>query len=160
MKKPLPQNVIKRLIDELAALPQHPRVQIIVTHCYLELLVHQLALQRCKNSKRIAEGAREFTQSIKVTMLNEAGIISDEDAKFLHWFRRKRNDAAHEVDFKITKEDLSEFRGYTASDRKTRLDDPKHLSLLCAETVMGFWNHHVQVFAPLFEKRLFEKQNG
>ncbi|HPA16133.1 MAG TPA: hypothetical protein PLU30_00200 [Verrucomicrobiae bacterium] len=159
MPKPLPHDVIRKLVSDLTAAPDHPRLQITITNCYLELLTYVLATNKCKNAPRIAEARRDFTQSVLITLLHEAAIISDADAKMLHWFRQRRNAAAHEVEFSVSKEHLSPFRGCRASDRKTPLDDPKNLNTLCLEAVFGFWNHHVEVFAPIFHPELFEK-NG
>ena len=153
-----PQGLIQRLIEDLEKVPDHQRMQIIVTHCYLELLVHQLALATCKNKKIIEDSRRDFSQSVKVTLLHEASIISDEHALFLHWFRQRRNDAAHNVDFSIDRNHLKIFSGYTSSDGVTPLDDPSNIGLLCMEIVFGFWNQHVHIFAPIFEKKLFEKE--
>jgi hypothetical protein len=78
--------------------------------------------------------------------------------KFLHWFRQRRNEAAHEVEFSVTRDHLLTFKGYTTSDGRTPLDDPKNLPLLCKEMVFGFWNHHVKLFGPIFNPELFSKK--
>jgi hypothetical protein len=155
MSKPFPQDVIAMLFKELSALPDHARLQITAAHCYLELFVHLLVVNKCKNAQRIQESSRDYPQSVKIVLLHEAGLISDKYAEILHWFRKKRNEAAHQVDFSISAADLTIFRGMKASDRKTALDDPKNVHHLCIEIVVGFWNAHVGFFAPLFMPELF-----
>ena len=155
MSKPLPQDVIAKLFKELSILPDHARLQITAAHCYLELFVHLLAVKKCKNGSRIEESSRDYPHSVKIVLLHEVGLISDQYAEILHWFRKKRNEAAHRVDFSISAADLTIFRGLKASDPKTALDDPKNINLLCIEIVVGFWNAHVEFFAPLFMPELF-----
>ena len=66
-----------------------------------------------------------------------------------------RNEAAHAIEFSLRTDDLRIFQGMTASDGQTRLNDPKHIQLLCIEIVLGFWNAHVDFFGPLFMPELF-----
>lgn len=157
MPKSSPKDLIVKLIEEISLVKTSQRLLITVTHCHLELLVHTLVLHRCKNGRMIAESGRDYPQSVKITLLHECNIIRDQDVMFLTWFRKRRNEAAHEVEFSITPQHLNAFKGYTASDRKTRLDLVENLSLLCQETVFGFWNQHVELFAPIFNPDLFKK---
>lgn len=157
MRKSLPKDVIARLFRDLSALPDHARLQVTVAHCYLELFVHLLAVKKCKNGNRIEESSRDYPHAVKIVLLHEAGIISDWEAKCLHWFRKMRNEAAHVVDFAITTDDLTIFKGKKASNSQTSLDDPKNIQPLCIEIVAGFWNAHVEFFGPLFMPELFPK---
>jgi hypothetical protein len=160
MAKPLPKDdVLKMFFKEFALLPIHARVQITVAHCYLELLVHLLAVHKCKNRKRIEDSNRDYPHSVKIVLLHEMGLISGEQAEILHWFRKMRNDAAHQADFSLSKEDLRLFKGwktgpFVSEDGKYKisipLDDPKNIHHLCVELVMGFWNTHPTFFYRLF----------
>ena len=111
MAKPEPKDVVAKLISELSILPDHPRVLITVSHCYIELFVHLLAAAKCKNSKRIESSNRDYPHSVKIVLLHEAGIITEQWSEILHWFRKKRNEAAHRVEFSLSDEDLSLFQG-------------------------------------------------
>jgi len=149
MKATLPKDVFEKLYGELNSLPDHPRVLITLAHCYLELFVHLMAVSKCKNGKRITDSNRDYPHSIKIVMLHEAGLISDWESQFLHWFRKQRNKAAHEVEFDIAANDLEIFRGHT-EEGDTQLDDPKNIRALCEVLIMGFWNKHIDVFGPIF----------
>lgn len=154
-RKTLPGDIAAKLFDELDKLPDHPRVLVTVSHCYLELLVHLLAATKCKNAKRIESSNRDYPHSIKIVMLHEAGIIDDRTAAGLHWFRKLRNEAAHQVQFQVTAADLKMFEGVNGTGNGPPLSDPKNLRVLCIEIVLGFWNSHVEVFAPLFMPETF-----
>lgn len=160
---PTPQSIVRKLFDELTRLPDVQRLQITLTNCYLELMTFTLAVKTCKNGKQIAKARKEFTHYHLITLLHEAGTISDDEAKFLNWFRQRRNEAAHEIEFAVTKEHLSAFKGYTISNNRIvlgpvpnqeqmpQLDHPFNLRGLCVFTVMHLWNEHLEVFVPIFK---------
>jgi len=151
-----PNDVIGTLLGELGSLPDHPRILITVTHCYLELLVYELACGRCKNGKRVRESQRDYPQSQRIVLLHEAGVISDREAEVLHWFRKKRNEAAHETGFDVTADDLRLFKDELTS---VPFDTPSNLRLLCHHIVINFWNHHAEFFTNLFlTKKLYEAE--
>jgi hypothetical protein len=162
MAKPLPKDFIVSFLEEFKMLPHHARVQITVTHCYLELLVHLLAIHKCKNGQRIKGSHRDYPHSVKTVMLHEMGLISDRQAEVLHWFRQKRNEAAHEALFSISTADLAIFKGVKAviyAGPKVpkliegpALDDPKNFHFLCLHIVIELWNSHVEFFSPLFKQ--------
>jgi hypothetical protein len=154
MPKPPPTDVIKKLFDETQILPDHPRVWVMVTHCYLELFVHQLATHQCRNADRIEQSNRDYPHSVKIVLLHEKGIISDSESEALHWFRKIRNKAAHVVDFSISESDLTLFKGERAPGKapgsNIALDDPNNFAYLCQQIVLWFWNMHVRQLAPIF----------
>jgi hypothetical protein len=145
-----------KLLEEINALPENPRVLITVSHCYIELYVHILAEGKCKNSKRIVSSNRDYPHSTKIVILHEMGVLSDRWAEILHWFRKKRNDAAHEVEFAITPADLVLFEGFQATGLECKegpvpIDHPRKLRMLCVEIIIGFWNDHVRDLGPLMK---------
>jgi hypothetical protein len=162
MDMPLPkEDVLRMFFKEFDVLPPHARVQITVTHCYLELLVHLLVLHKCKNKERIEKSNRDYPHSVRIVLLHEMGLISDRWADVLHWFRKKRNDAAHQVEFSLSKGDLTLFKGleigpFVSEDGKDRLllalDDPKNIHHLCVEILLGFWNTHPEFFSAFVIK--------
>jgi len=153
--KPAPKDIIAKLVGELSSLPDNPRVLVTVSHCYIELFVHLLATGKCKNSRRIEASNRDYPHSVKIVLLHEAGIITDRQSEVLHWFRKKRNEAAHQVAFSLLPADLTLFRGLSGYGNAMPLDDPMHFRELCIDIVLGFWNNHVEFFAPLFIPELF-----
>jgi hypothetical protein len=124
----------------------------------LELLVNTLVKHKCKSGKKIIEKTRDYPYSVKLVLLHEKGLISDFQFQQLNALRNIRNKAAHEAQFKLTPEMLAPFRGVISTGRNVKLDDPKNFPFLCGDTVMGFWNQSVKLFAPIFEPHLFQKE--
>ncbi len=154
MPKSLPSKIVTKFFTELPSESGTTRFQIIVANCYLELFVNQLAIHKCKNKNKIKKSNRDFTHSIKITLLHEVGIIGDWELKYLDWFRKRRNEAAHNVEFSITNEHLKLFREHQVKPGEPKLD-PNNIGKLCEEIVAGFWNMHADFFAPLFMPELF-----
>ena len=159
MAKPKPTNIIQTFLAEINSVSHSPRFQIIVTNGVLELLVNTLVEHKCRHgAKIVTERARDFPYSVKLVLLHEKGFINDAFFQRLEILRKIRNAAAHEAQFKLTSEMLLPFKGMTDMSKTHDFGEPKNFPFLCSETVMGFWNWGVQLFAPLFEPHLFKNQ--
>jgi len=157
-QKTKPTRIIETFISEINSVNHSPRFQIIVAQGVLELLVNTLIEHQCKSGKKIIEKSRDYPYSVKLVLLHEKGLISDFQFQQLDALRNIRNKAAHEAQFELTPEMLASFKGVISIGRNLKLDDPKNFSVLCGDTVLGFWNHGVRLFAPIFEPHLFQKK--
>ena len=153
-----PTRIIETFILEINSVSHSPRFQIIVTQGVLELLVNTMIEHNCKNADRITERARDYPYSVKLVILHEKGLISDFHFQQLDALRSIRNKAAHEAQFVLTQQMLSPFKAVTSFGRNVKFDEPKNFPILCGDTVLGFWNHGVRLFAPIFEPHLFKGQ--
>jgi hypothetical protein len=159
-QKNKPTRIIETFVADIKSVSHSPRFQVIIAHGVLELLVNTLVEHHCKSGKKIVERTRDYPHSVKLVLLHEKGLISDFQYKSLDAFRDIRNSAAHEAQFNLTSGMLAPFSGVISNGRNVKLDDPKNFVFLCGDMVMGFWNHGVRLFAPIFEPHLFDKEKS
>lgn len=138
-------NPIIHAIKELERVKHEPRMLVIVTHGFIELMVNTLIDARCKNAKRISGSNRDYSHSVKCVLLHELGVLSDHEFNILDWFRKLRNEAAHKAKFKLTAERLDAFM--MESHR-----DPSKFQSLCSvllyDLLMAHTNELFPVLAP------------
>jgi hypothetical protein len=91
-----------RGIEAVKQAKGHPRLLVLVTHGMIELIVNLLVEAACRHAKKIVNNRRDFGHSAKLLILHEKGVLSDHHYQLLDWFRRLRNDAAHEPFFELT----------------------------------------------------------
>lgn len=120
IKKRIENNPLLGVLDEINSLKDQPRLQIFITHGFLEFIVSVLVKSKTKNGKKIYSDSRSYPYSAQILILNEVSVISDEQFQVLDWFRKMRNKAAHEALFKITEKDLSVIR---LNGSKVNLED-------------------------------------
>jgi hypothetical protein len=143
MKKSLPQTpgeFFPKFFGDLREPSNGPRLQVLLTNCYLEFFVHLMAVNGCKSRKMIEDSGRDFPHAVKIALLHEAGGVTDEEATFLHWFRKKRNDAAHEVEFDVTEDEVQKMWTSMTSYLGTLASHEVNLRNLCFAFLMSFWN--------------------
>jgi hypothetical protein len=128
-----------------------PRLLVIVAHAFVELAINTMVEAVCKSGKKISRQSRDFPHSIKLTILNEMGILSDHHFKLLDWFRKLRNDAAHDFDFGVTKERLDIFGEHF-------FHDPADLYVICTAIVFDLFMEHTEIIGQVCMPELFEEQ--
>ena len=121
-----------KVLAEIARIGKEQRTLVIVTHAFIELMVNLLVQAKCKHGKEISNDSRGYSHSIKLTLLNELNIITDEEYKELNWLRKLRNKSAHDWDFTITPEQLNFF-----DDADSR--NPEQFPRVCASMLHRFW---------------------
>ncbi|ELE6591612.1 hypothetical protein NDJ14_16980 [Vibrio alginolyticus] len=139
----LKDDMLIRVFRELSIVKDNTRLLILVTNGFLELLVNRLIETKTKNAKKISSNGQSFPYATKLLILNEIGIISDDDYKVFEWFRKLRNKSAHLPVFEVTKNELKQL-----SDQQYH--DPANFYNLCTIFIGGFWNGHIEVFGPVF----------
>src|SRR4051794_28612572 len=88
-----------KFFGQLRSVKGNPRILVLSTNGFLELLVNAVIDTKCKNGKKITSSNRDFSYSTKLLILNEVGLLPDGFYRILDWFRRIRNRAAHEPFF-------------------------------------------------------------
>ena len=137
------QSLLETVLQEFEMLQHHPRSCVIVMHGFIELLINTLVEEKCKFGKKMASNNRDYPHSVKLTLLHELNLLDDESFKKLNWFRKLRNDAAHEAVFSVTPDKLQMFAG-------TKFADVSHFPLLCMEIFMSLWNDYPDLFSSKF----------
>ncbi len=136
-------SLMETVLREFELLQHHPRSCVIVMHGFIELLINTLIEEKCKSGKKMAANNRDYPHSVKLTILHELGLLDEESFKKLTWFRKLRNDAAHEAVFTITSDKLQLFAG-------TKFANVSHFSLLCMDIFMSLWNSYAALFSSKF----------
>lgn len=128
------ENLLLAVMKEISDLKNQPRLQLFITHGFLELIVNILIKERAKNGNKISSDTRSYPYSSQILILNELSIITDEEFKVLNWFRKMRNRAAHEALFKITDQDIKNVK---ISGNKIQLDS---FTYLCTTLILTIVN--------------------
>lgn len=155
MNQPLRKNIDTRieLARELHAVRDKPRLLVLVTHGFLELMVNTVIEKKCKHGKRIAEDTRGYPHSTKLVILNEKELINDALFAALDWFRGLRNRAGHRPFFKFSKNDALEAKKRLAG-ASLHLDslgesEESFWHHVCDTLISVLWNTHVEVFREI-----------
>jgi len=139
----LKHDLILQVFKELSLVKDHSRLLVLVTHGFIELLVNALIDHHLKNSKKVTSDSRSYPHSTKLLILNELGLLEDQEYKVFDWFRKLRNKAAHQPIFNVTKSELSKIA-------TEEFKDPENFYSLCVALIGGFWNQHVPIFGPKY----------
>lgn len=102
------EAVLAKLFGDLHSF-RNVRTLIMVVSGYLELFTNAIIKANCKNQKRILNDALTYPWSARTVLLNEMGLITDDQLKMIDWLRKIRNEAAHEVFFELTPKLLQKY---------------------------------------------------
>ena len=136
---------LMKFVKTLKKVKDDHRSLILVTNGFLELMVEALIKAKCKNSKRITDDSRSYPYSAKLIILNEIGALSDTQFRELDWFRKIRNDAAHNPFFEVTPEKLQQLA--------PEWRNPENLLLISIRLFSAFWNGNVDLVPKFLPKK-------
>lgn len=145
VKKRIEDNLILQITKELYTYKGSHRMQIFITHGYLEMLMNVLIRNKSKNKNKY----KRHSYGIKIMILNEIGVLSDQDYLVYDWFRGLRNQAAHQPIFKLQKEHLKNIK-----PKKFQNLDEFHS--LCVDLIFRLWNSNINIITPVFAPTLSE----
>ncbi|MBC8198969.1 MAG: hypothetical protein ISS67_04115 [Desulfobacterales bacterium] len=133
---------------------------VIITHGFIELLINTIITAHCKHGKkRIASNKRDYSQSVKLVLLNELNVLDNRLFKILDWFRKLRNRAAHEPFFQVTQSDLEfakkSMNRFIPVNEANELND---LNKFCKLLVGTIWNNNLDELLPVFVPTLARKK--
>jgi hypothetical protein len=132
-------GVMPTVLKDIGAFQQNHRFVLIQSCAFAELLCSILIDASCKHAAEINERSRDYPFSVKLTLLNELDVISDEMYSYLNWLRKQRNDAAHSATFV--------FNPDTIPNCDWARDHKDHLWFVCSILLGMFWASHQDVFA-------------
>ena len=132
-----------RALGEIMHVRDQPRLAVIISHGFVELMVNALVDKTCKNAKKITGNHRDFPHSLKLTLLHEKEVITDHHYRLLNWFRKLRNDAAHEAFFELSEVHLDIFA-------EGRHRDPAEFAVLSCEILVDLWQAYFHIIAETF----------
>ena len=141
---------------EIARVKDDERLLILVTHGFIELLLNVVIDGKCKRAKKIRK-SRDYPHSVKLVLLNEIGLINDRFYQILDWFRRKRNDAAHQPFFELSESDRDYINKTLESFSRGKADGG--LPRFCNYIVGAIWNAHRDVLVPAFMPSILQEND-
>jgi hypothetical protein len=146
------RNPFLKVLASLRRMSDEPRVLVLVTHGFIELLINAIAEVKCRNASKIINNSRDFSYSAKLTILHEMRVLSDHHYRLLNWFRKLRNESAHDPFFELTPSRLQFM-----ADEKFR--DVKNLSTLCQIMLVDLWRSYDTIIGDVFMPDHYETTN-
>ena len=143
--------VLESFFKELIAVEEHHRSLVIIAHGYIELFLNRIIDEKCKHGKkRITKNNRDFPLSVKLTLLNELGLLDDRLFQILDKFRKIRNRAAHEALFSITTDEWPILnngldRFIPGESKRT----PNNLAHFCKLLIGTIWNENLDIVSNI-----------
>ena len=144
-------DVLESFFKELIAVEEHHRSLVIIAYGYIELFLNSIIDEKCKHGKkRITKNNREFPLSVKLTLLNEMGILDDTLFQILDKFRKIRNRAAHEPSFSITTAEWQILNNgldrFIPGESKRKPNDLAHF---CKLLIGAIWNENLDIVSVI-----------
>lgn len=144
-------GVLEAFFEELNSVKDHHRSLVIIVHGYIELFLNGIIEAECKHGKkRINKYTRDYTLSVKLTLLSELNILDKKMFSLLDKFRKIRNDAAHDASFKISEANWQILNNGLdrfipgESNRK-----PNDLAHFCKLLIGTIWNEHLDILSKI-----------
>lgn len=145
-KKALPPDLLLKVYKEILLVDGHPRLLVLVGNGFLEVLINTLVRHKLKRGEVAAADSRTYTYAVRLTLLHEAGVLTDKEFSTLDWYRSIRNRAAHEPLFYIEDQDFAALANPAYANATL-------LSRLTTDLVGSIWNKYAELFSPLFADR-------
>ena len=108
----LRDSVFWRVAAELDRVKDDERMLVLVTRGFVELLVNTVIDAKCKHAKKITGNNRDYSLSVKLVLLHELGLMSDDNFRRIDTLRKIRNQAAHDPIFRMTTDDLGQLSAH------------------------------------------------
>jgi hypothetical protein len=150
-KKKIPDNLLITFLEEINAVKTSRRSMTVITHGVLEMFINALTERCCINGDKISKDDRTYSYAVKLTILNEKGLLTKDQYIWLNLFRQMRNEAAHgHYEFVLTKEKLAPFKTIPELHPNNELIEPADFLTLCHILVIGLWNNKLKILLPYF----------
>ena len=151
------KDPLNYFLDEVRECSFHSRSVVLVAHGIIELIVNSLITSHCNNGKRILKDTRSYTHSSKCLILNELGILHDEELGLLDRFRALRNDLVHEVKFEVNnnriKNIIEKFPIKISYVKPANEEELKgNVVSLCIAVVAQVWGSNMEELNDLFSQ--------
>ena len=144
-------NILEGFFEELLSVEKHHRSLVIIAHGYIELFINCIIDKKCKHGKkRITKNPRDYTLSVKLTLLNELNFLDDTLFQILDKFRKIRNRAAHEASFSITTAEWQILNNGLDRflPRESELK-PNDLAHFCKLLIGTLWNENLDIMLKI-----------
>ena len=130
-----------QVIDEIGLVKSNPRLLIIVSHSFVEMIVKSLSDYHIPSVKL-------HNHNQRLEKLRKEKIIDEFQFKLYDWFRELRNKAAHTPIFKLEDSDFEPLYGLV---KREQLGVNSFYSF-SIKLISELWNKHLDELAPLYMK--------
>jgi hypothetical protein len=112
-------KIRQEFVKEFKESKHSHRAIITAASCYIEWMVNYIVRKRCKTGKEIVK-KQHISLSSKVVLLYELEIINKDLYCDVMKLNSLRNDAVHEVKFKLQKSDIAKFDCFKKAEKNTQ----------------------------------------
>ncbi|MDH5898178.1 hypothetical protein [Vibrio splendidus] len=139
MEKQLESNYMLQVSDEIGLVKDNPRLLIIVSHSFVEMIVKTLCDYYIPDVKLVNHNQR-------LEKLRKEKVLDEFQFKLYNWFRDLRNQAAHTPVFRLEASNFAELSGMVNKD----LLEVKSFHLFSIKLIAELWNKHLDILVPVY----------
>lgn len=125
--------------EEIGVVKDNPRLLIIVSHSFIEMIVKSLTEHYVPHKKY-------HNHYQRLSVLNQIKVIDKFQFELFNWFRGLRNRAVHTPIFVLVDQDFKPLIGLVKQE--TLGVDKFHLFSLTL--IAELWNKHLDVLGPIY----------
>ncbi len=125
---------------------------VIKGHLFVEFVINQIILKRCKSPKEILNDSRAYPFSVKLQIVYSMGLMPNPIHQNIRKINRIRNELAHNLNIDYKKVDFTFHRadGQEVSIKqvaqKKRYPERYYIKILCFGTLSQLRNFYVKEF--------------
>jgi hypothetical protein len=147
-------------LQDFFSASDEPRFLVIIANSILELYVNAVIGNSCKNGPIIITDSRTYPYGGKLVLLNEVGLLDDNQFQMLRVFKNLRNDAAHEPIFKLTRKKLEPFKDLKHPGKRMDMQAPASFMFVCYYLVFGFFESHKKAITDYLDGEAFQTRKA
>lgn len=125
---------------------------IIKGHLFVEFIINQIILKRCKSPKEILKDSRAYPFSVKLQLIYSMGLLPNPIYRNVRKINRIRNELAHNLEIDYNKIDFIFHRtdGKEVSVKKMaqkkKYPERHYIKMLCGATLVQLRNFYMNEF--------------
>jgi hypothetical protein len=132
---------------------------VVKGHLFIEFVINQMILKRCKSPKTILEDHRSYPFSVKLQIVYSMGLLPHPIYLNIRRVNKIRNQFAHnleidvnKIDFKFHRDDGKEV--IVKKPKTKKLPERHYIKMLCFGTLSQLRNHYLREFGefPKYEE--------
>ncbi|WP_144244174.1 DUF4145 domain-containing protein [Nitrincola sp. A-D6] len=135
----LVQNYMLQVGKEIGIVKDNPRLLVIVSHSFVEMMVKSLLDYHIPEAK-----LKNHYQRLEI--LKQKSVIDDFQFKLYDWFRELRNDAVHTPIFRLKDSDFHALHNLVKKDQ-LGVDNFHSFSL---KLIAELWNKNLDVLGEAY----------
>ena len=125
--------------DEIGFVKDNPRLLVIVSHSFVEMIVKTL-------SDHYFPEVKLKNHNQRLEKLRKEQVINEFQFHVYDWFRDLRNKAAHTPIFRLNDSDFEPLIGLVKRERL----GIQSFHLLSINLISELWNKHLEILAPVY----------